>query len=384
MSHHPTTSTFTMSDIFIFIYKISLFASGFFIVAATVSSAVKTFVLPRSANVWLTRQVFLRVSDLFQFRALKANSYEDRDRLMAMFAPTALISLPVAWMVCVWVGYALMYSALGVTPFDDALRLSGSSLLTLGFVVPPEFEMTLVAFSEAVLGLILIALLIGYLPTMYATFSRRELAVSLLEVRAGSPPSAVEMIKRAHRIRNLDYLGTLWEQWEIWFSELGETHTSLGALSFFRSPSPQHSWITAAGAVLDAAAIMASTVDVARDARCDLCIRAGYLALRDICDFFRIPYNPTPKPTDPISITREEFEAAYDELKEAGVPLKPDREKCWHDYAGWRVNYDRELLALAMLVIAPYAPWSSDRGMPDMRPGRVPQPAKKKREKISS
>jgi hypothetical protein len=374
-----------MLDILYFLFKIALFAAGLFIVITTVSSAIKTFVLPRSANVWLTRQVFLQISNLFQIRTRKAQTYEDRDRLMAMFAPTALISLPVVWMVCVWVGYGLIYSALGIEPFSDALRLSGSSLLTLGFVVPPEFGMTLVAFSEAVLGLILIALLIGYLPTMYATFSRRELAVNLLEVRAGSPPSAVEMIKRAHRIRNLDYLGTLWEQWEIWFSELAETHTSLGALSFFRSPSPQHSWITASGAVLDAAAIMASTIDVSRDARCDLCIRAGYLALRDICDFFRIPYNPTPNPTDPISITREEFDAAYDELKEAGVPVKADRDQCWQGYAGWRVNYDRELLALAMLVIAPYAPWSSDRGMPDMRPGQVPARTRKKwRERMPS
>ncbi|MFN8371454.1 MAG: hypothetical protein U0694_01045 [Anaerolineae bacterium] len=354
-----------------------LFIAGTYIVVATVNSAIKTFVLPRSANVWLTRQIFRVIGSLFRFRALKASSYEDRDRLMAMYAPTTLIAMPVVWMICVWLGYGLIYAALNITPFIDALRLSGSSLLTLGIVVPPTLLTTLLAFSEAVLGLILIALLIGYLPTMYATFSRRELAVNLLEVRAGSPPSAIELIKRAHRIRGLDSLGDLWTQWEAWFAELEETHTSLGALVFFRSPTPTHSWVTASGAVLDAAALVTSTVDVPRDPRRELCIRAGYLALRSISDFFRITYNHDPKPSDPISITREEFDAAYDELHEAGVPLKADRDQCWHDFAGWRVNYDRVLLALAMLTIAPYAPWSSDRGMPDMRPGSIPEPQKR-------
>jgi hypothetical protein len=361
-----------------FIVKLFVLAVGVYVVWATVTSAIKTFVLPRSANVWLTRQVFRRIGDLFQFRALKANSYEDRDRLMAMFAPTALIMLPAVWMVCVDLGYTLLYWALGIEDLLEAFRMSGSSLLTLGVVAPPSALLSVIAYSEAILGLILIALLIGYLPTMYSTFSRRELLVSMLEVRAGSPPSAVEMLKRAHRIRGITYLDELWEQWEVWFAELGETHTSLGALVFFRSPTPSRSWVTAAGAVLDTAALMASTLDVPRDPRRDLCLRAGYLALRQIADFFRIPHNANPKPDDPISIARDEFDAAYDDLKEAGVPLKADRDQCWRDFAGWRVNYDRVLLAIAMLTIAPYAPWSSDRGMPDMRPGRVPTTGKEK------
>src|SRR5689334_4888195 len=122
-----------MLDIFYFLFNIALFGAGLFVVVGTFNSAIKTFVLPRGANVWLTRQVFLNTSRIFQIRTRKATSYEDRDRLMAMYAPIALISLPVVWMVSVWVGYALMYAAMGITPFSDALRLSGSSLLTLGF-----------------------------------------------------------------------------------------------------------------------------------------------------------------------------------------------------------------------------------------------------------
>ena len=92
-----------------------------------------------------------------------------------------------------------------------------------------------------------------------------------------------------------------------------------------------------------------------------MCIRAGYLALRSIVDFFGLPYDSNPNPDGPISVTREEFEAVCRELEEAGVPLKADRDQAWRDFAGWRVNYDRVLLILAGLTMAPQAPWSGDR-----------------------
>jgi hypothetical protein len=121
--------------------------------------------------------------------------------------------------------------------------------------------------------------------------------------------------------------------------------------------------VTAAGAVLDAAALSRSVLDVPRDPNADLCIRAGYLALRRIADFFQISYNAAPLPGDPISIARQEFDAACGRFASDGVPLKPDMEQAWRDFAGWRVNYDTVLLALAALTMAPYAPWSSDRSM---------------------
>ncbi|MDX1436923.1 MAG: hypothetical protein R3335_08935, partial [Anaerolineales bacterium] len=159
----------------------------------------------------------------------------------------------------------------------------------------------------------------------------------------------------------LDYLGELWSSWEQWFAALEESHTSLSMLAFFRSPSPDRSWVTASGTVLDAAAISASALDIPVDPRSNLCIRAGYLALRSIADMYDIEYDPDPKPGDTISILREEFDAALDLLDERGIPLRQDREQAWIDYAGWRVNYDRVLLRLADLTMAPFAVWSSDR-----------------------
>ena len=89
----------------------------------------------------------------------------------------------------------------------------------------------------------------------------------------------------------------VWEEWERWFLDIEETHTSFPAVVFFRSPQPDHSWATAAGAVLDGAALTLSTVDVERDVQAEFCLRAGYLCLRRIADSFRIPYDPTRAPT---------------------------------------------------------------------------------------
>jgi len=221
--------------------------------------------------------------------------------------------------------------------------------------------LSLLAFSEAAIGLILVALLIAYLPTMYAAFSRRESAVSLLEVRAGSPPSAAEMILRFNRIHGLTALGEQWRIWEIWFADIEESHTSLPPLVFFRSPMADKSWVTAAGAVLDAAALTLSVIDIPYDPQGALCIRAGFLALRRISDFFSVVYNPNPSATDPISIRRDEFDSVLSELARKGVPIKPDLEQGWRDFSGWRVNYDAVLIALAALTMAPPAQWSSDR-----------------------
>ncbi len=344
-----------------------IFGIGLALVIFTAHSAIRTFILPRSTPDFLPGLVFGMVRFLFDLRAKKARSYEERDRVMALYAPVGLMILLPVWLTFVLVGYMGMFWAIGVRPWGAAFRVSGSSLLTLGFAPVNNLPQTILAFSEATLGLILVALLIAYLPTMYSAFARREAAVALLEVRAGSPPSAVEMILRFTRIHGLNHLAEQWVIWETWFTEIEESHTSLAALVFFRSPQPDRSWITAAGAVLDAAALTASTLDLPRDPQAELCIRAGYLALRRIADFFDIPYNPAPQPDDPISISREEFDAAYEQLAQQNVPLKPDRDQAWRDFTGWRVNYDTVLLALAGLIMAPYAPWSSDRSLPFRR-----------------
>ena len=169
------------------------------------------------------------------------------------------------------------------------------------------------------------------------------------------------MIQRFHRIHGLEALNDYWPVWEAWFADVEESHSVLPALVFFRSPRPQNSWVVAAGAVLDGAALTLAAVDIPISASAQLSIRAGYLALRRICDYYNVPYPADPHfPQDQISVSRSVFEAALEALAAAGIPLKPDREKAWIDFAGWRVNYDAPLLALCTLTMSPPAPWSSD------------------------
>jgi hypothetical protein len=218
------------------------------------------------------------------------------------------------------------------------------------------------AFTEAAMGLFLLALLITYLPSLYSAFQRREAGVSKLEVRAGVPPSGVYLIELAWTVGRMETLHDLWASWEDWFVDVDESHSSFPALAFFRSPHPEESWVTAAGAILDGASLYVSSVDVgARTPEPEFMIRSGYLCLRHIADFFGLPVDDDPAPTDPISVEREEFDAAYGRLSAAGVPMKPDRDQAWRDFAGWRVNYDAALLGLARLTMAPPAAWSSDR-----------------------
>jgi len=347
------------------------FALGLTIVVLALNSAVRSFVLPRAAADPFGRVVFTVVRALFDALIALARTYRRRDGIMSLYAPVGLLVLLVTWLTAVLGGYSLMFWAVGVRPLRAAFTISGSSLLTLGFAQATDVPTTVLAFSEAVLGLILVAVLVGYLPTIYAAFARREQAVALLEVRAGSPPSAVEMLVRIQRIGGWAQLRQQWAVWETWFVDIDESHTSLAALVFFRSPQPDRSWITAAGTVLDAAALTASTIDAPRDAEAELCIRAGFVALRHIADFFGITYHPDPHfPEQSISITRAEYDAAYDLLAGEGVALKQDREAAWQAFAGWRVNYDTVLLALATLTMAPPASWSTDLVQPQNRRSR--------------
>jgi hypothetical protein len=334
---------------------------GALVVFIVIDAAVRTFVLPRGATVTVTRIISRGSRIIFDLFVKPAKTYEQRDKVMALYAPLTLLMFPAIWLGSIFGAFIAIFWAVESVSWSEATRLSGSALFTLGFDTPRGMGPMFLSFLEAALGLGLLAMLISYLPTIYSSFSRREVAVGQLTVRAGSPPSAIEMIIRAHRTGFAERLDPLWQQWEVWFVEIEETHTSTGILSFFRSPNPHRSWVTSAGAVLDTAALRLAVLDIDWTPDAATCIRAGYLALRSIADLFQIPYDPDPNSDDPISITKSEFMDVYDRLAEADVPLKLDREQAWRDFSGWRVNYDTVLLTLAGLVMAPYAPWSSDR-----------------------
>jgi hypothetical protein len=346
------------------VLRIVLFAAGAAVVLRVLRSALVTFVVPRAVTDTLVRWLFLRMRTLFRMRERFTHSYEEQDAMWALFAPLTLFCIPLLWVFLVLLGYAAMFWAVGVDGWQQAITISGSSLLTLGFAVPATFGQTLLAFSEAVIGLGLIAILLAYLPTIYSSWSRREALVSMLAVRAGSPPTPLELFRRYHLLQRMDKLGDLWVQWETWFVDIEESHSSLAPLALFRSARADRSWVVAAGCVLDAASIFLSSIDLPRDPQAAIVIRSGSLALRNLCTLFRLPFAADPHfPATPIAVTRAEFDEVFDALTATGLPMIADRERAWLDFAGWRVNYDDTLRALAGLTIPPPAPWSSDRAI---------------------
>ncbi|HEY7704417.1 MAG TPA: hypothetical protein VID03_06250 [Acidimicrobiia bacterium] len=335
--------------------------AGVGLVIVTLLSAIRTVVLPRADASLITQLIFRTSAGVFRSLASERRSFGQRDRVMALYAPVTLMLLPIAWLSLVGLGYTTLFWATGFGDFGESGWASASSLLTLGSVPLESGVHHVLATTEAALGLGLLALLISFLPAIYSAFARREQAVNLLEVRAGSPPTAVELLTRFHIIGWTRDLSSTWERWEAWFAHIEESHLTYPALTWFRSPQPDRSWVTAAGTVLDSAGIWLAAIEHPRDPQAPLCIRAGYLALRRVAAFFGIQFDPDPAPTDPISIGRAEFDDALDHLAEAGLPVVVDREQAWRDFAGWRVNYDTVLLELAELTMAPYAPWVSDR-----------------------
>jgi hypothetical protein len=341
--------------------RVALFVLGMGVVLFTVRSVVRTFVVPRALPASLGRAVFVTVRRVFRLWARESRPYGDRDRIMAIYAPVALLALLIVWMSLLLVGFTAMFQALEGGSLLEALALAGSSLFTLGFASRDDAASIALSLVAAGTGLVFLALFITYLPAVYASFQRRERGVAKLEVRAGQPPSGVYLLELAWTVGRMENLHELWAEWEDWFTDVDESHGSFASLAFFRSAHPDQSWITAAGAILDGASLYDSTLDVPRIPEPQFMIRSGYLCLRHLATFFAIPVEDDPAPDDPISIGREEFGAAYDRLRDAGVPVRPDPERCWRDFAGWRVNYDAALVGLARLTMAPQAPWSSDR-----------------------
>ncbi|MEO1063519.1 MAG: hypothetical protein AAFZ07_19050 [Actinomycetota bacterium] len=339
------------------------FVVGVLIVALTFTSAVRTVVVARSETLLLPRVVLTSVRKITDPVANRTNTWEQRDRVLGYAAPFALVLLALTWIALVTIGFTPMFWAIEDRSWSEAWRISGSSVTTLGIAVTgDDFVGTTLEVVEAAIGLVLIALLISFLPTMYSAFSEREQTVSYMAVRAGTPPSGVDLLERFHRIGGTDDLREIWTRFEAWFDRLSETHTSFASVAYFRSPNPSRSWITTAGAVLDGAALhLAITPDL--DPRAALCLRSGWTALRDIASAHHLELPDEVSPEDPISVSREEFDQACDRLAEAGLAVTEDRDRAWTDFAGWRVNYDAALVGLCAVVSAPHAPWSSDRSL---------------------
>lgn len=329
-------------------------------------SVLRTVVLPRAVPARLARFTFLAVRGVLLLRLrLGSSDYETRDRVFALQAPLGLFAQLFTWSVLIFFYVAAIFWALspqGLTSASivQSLELSGSSMVTLGIDHPAGLARHLVAFAAAGVGLTLLALVVTYLPSLYGAFSRREAVIARLIVRAGSPPSGLSLLRRSWELDRFEQLEAVWDTWENWFVELGESHTTFPQLSFFRSPHPRNHWVLSAEAVLDGSALFITVVDASKRARSEMCLEAGVGALVAIAQFLGIPRRPTePEAEAEINLPRELFDRACRELAEVGVPTTDDLDGAWREFRNLRARYEPLIAVLGRMTDAPRSEWSS-------------------------
>src|SRR5579871_2741555 len=194
-----------------------------------------------------------------------------RENFLGIYGPLSLIFLLFIWAIGIIFGFALLQWALGspfnapekIPNFGTDLYVSGTTFFTLGLgdVTPQTGPARFLTVIEGGGGFGILAVVIGYLPVLYQSFSRREVNISLLDARAGSPPSAVELLRRYGQHQSSDALKDFLNEWERWSAELLESHLSYPSLAYFRSQHDNQSWLASLTMILDACALIMSGID---------------------------------------------------------------------------------------------------------------------------
>jgi hypothetical protein len=327
---------------------------------ATSYSVLCTLVIPGGRAGLALRSVDRGVDGLFRVVASHLRLATTRHRVLQVQAPVILVAMLGGWLVGYLVAFALLLG-----PQTDGLaaafRESGSSLLTLGFASTRAGGATVVDFLAGATGLVVVALQIAYLPTLYAAFNRRETEVTLIGVRAGHPPWGPELLARNQMGTTLADLPEFYRSWERWAADVAESHASYPILLRFRSPDPRSSWLIALLAVMDSAALLHATSPGQTPLQARLSLRMGIDCLRQLATTVGISFDEDPRPDGPIALTREEFDDGLARLAEVGFQTERDPDESWRHFAGWRVNYESIAYRLASAIDAVPAPWSGPR-----------------------
>jgi hypothetical protein len=355
------------------------FAAGLLLVLGTLMSVAGTLVVPRAVNspVSLTVEWILDVTFLVITRPVR--TFERRDRILAWQAPMSLLVRLAVWLGLLIVGFALLLLPSLKGHLGQAFSEAGSSVFTLGYAVPASGDSTTLEYLAAFTGLVVIGLQVGYLPTLYSAFNKRETEVTLLGSRAGVPSWGPEILARSRwgiEDGNVaPVLETLFFSWERWAAEVAESHTTYFTLTRFRSPRPLSHWLTSLIAMMDAAALHLALVPSLEPKLAPrLALRMGFVALGQIARTMREPVPDEPDPDTPISLTYADFQQATAMLREVGYPIERSDEEAWPHFRGWRANYDATALLLAKRLDAPPALWTGPRRWPStpIAPHRPP------------
>jgi hypothetical protein len=367
-------------------------AVGLLLVVTSASSVVGTLIVPRSVTSWLTRWVDRLVNGAFVLITKPVRDFRRQDRILATHAATILIAQIAAWLAMFFVGFSLIFWPLVHGGITEAFRLAAPGLWQIGNNEARGGLQEALIDVASVIGILTITLQIAYLPTLYTEFNRREHAVALLTAQAGVPSWGPELLARTHYalgtgVSTLDTLPQLYQEWESWAAEVGESHTTYLPLVRFRSPKPLSSWVTSLLAVLDSAALILSlNPSSAPVVPARLCLRAGFICFGDVARAMGFDIPADPDPSEGISVSYEEFLDAIAVLRLVNFEMERSPEDAWPDFVGWRVNYEKAAFAIAYAIDAVPALWSGPRRykkMPHIRPlrppyGRPPQDGKGK------
>ena len=361
------------------------FVGGLAMVLVTVVSVLFILVLPRRPTGLERLSLVVNRVVRLAFVALSrlARTYEGKDAILAPTAPVALLAQLLFWASSLVIGFALMLTSTAHS-FGDALTQALTALFTVGTIHVGGRANTGIDIAAGATWVVIVALQIAYLPSLYSSFSRREGLVTMLESRAGSPAWGPELLARHQLVGITDTLPDLYASWEEWASEVTESHTTYPVLLLFRSPEPWLSWMIGLLAVLDAGAMQMALSPVTAPSQARLCLRMGFTLFNRIGASMGWAIDLDPNPEGPIELEYEEFESAVERLRSYGFPMERSAEEAWPDFQGWRVNYETVAYRLADHLTAPPAPWSGTRRhlragvvSPVRPPHRSPGPAAK-------
>jgi len=306
-----------------------VFIAGFALFLVVLWDAFEAIILPRrvTRKFRLTRFYYLVTWRSWKFYARLITSRKTREAFLGFFGPISLLFLIGVWAIGLVVAFGMMQygagSALNVSGMSPSLNtdlyLSGTTFFTLGLgdVLPRSGLARFLVVCEAGFGFGFLAAVIGYLPFIYGAFGRRETNISLLDARAGTPPTAGELLRRHSYPTGHVALGELLREWERWCAELLESHLSYPVLAYFRSQHDNQSWISALTAILDTCALAIVGIQEACSRQAELTFAIARHAVVDLCQVFGAP--PKPPPTD--RLPRETLETLRVKLAQHGTVL---------------------------------------------------------------
>ena len=361
---------------------------GAALVVLTWASVIRTLVVPRRSRDRISRAVDRSINALYRLATHRIRGYRARDRRLATQASTTILCQLATWLLLFFLGFAMILQAFTDGGFARAWAQAGSSLFTLGYAGPHGAPLTAIDYLAAATGLVVVALQIGYLPTLYAAFNRRETEVTLLSSRAGTPAWGPEILARTRFGFVAEDDGAVMDdfylQWERWAADVSESHTNYPVLTRFRSPAELSSWLVALLAVLDSAALwLALSPGRAPATEARLALRMGFLALRSIADTVGLEVDHDPDPDSPLQLSYDDYLDGIARISSTSFVMERTPEQAWPDFRGWRVNYEAVAYALAGRLDAVPGPWTGPRSTHDvtlapLRPtNRMPTPYSK-------